>query len=671
MDNLTVVIPYYNGDTQVLVKLLASIPSDIPVVIADDTSATMPVVKRDRTRVLRLPQRGYFAGAVNYGAAACATDFLIVNQDSIFTGTSTFDLIAEKRSTYAMLGEAVQSHPAWPWGYVHGTCMFIRRDAWQQVGEFNARWYPLWGTTCEWQARACRHGLAVLPLKPLPGYKHLRPNRARFGTSIRKALQKEPEKKDLLLRIPPMISVVVPCYNYGRFLPDLVNSLIGGETSLGRTEGQTFQGFEIVIVDDGSTDGTTCKVAQSLADPGKGIRVIVQDNGGTPCATNTGIRHAHGQYVTKLDADDMMKPERLERMLEAAEQHPDEFIYDNVQRFGHGKLVKTQLLPDFDPVRLLERNHVHSGILLRRAHWELVGGYPEQLRSGREDWGMNINLAYHGVCGHHIPEPLYLYRREGHNRTESNTGPKWHQKFLAQMREIFPDAYREGLMGCCGGKRKRVAAPKAPLRAAAPAPKKTLSQRVVAMESDLRTPAGMALLRYLGKNHSKQTYIGSVTRRHYIFSVSRNSNYVDARDVPAMLKMRDEQGKAIFRAVTQKAATEPVREIMPPKPKSVIKAEPEIVTLPVVETLAAKESMTEAEEAHAKDIDINDQIEDLRRISGVGFSLARRLIAAGFTSAAMLAHSEEEAVSQLTGLTLNKSTQFVERAKVLMGERPS
>jgi len=81
-----------------------------------------------------------------------------------------------------------------------------------------------------------------------------------------------------------------------------------------------------------------------------------------------------------------------------------------------------------------------------------VTGYSEVMQYGREDWQFNVALGLAGYCGKKIERSGYLYRREGHNRSLRNSGLEWREKFVEQMRTIFPKLYRgERPMSCCGG----------------------------------------------------------------------------------------------------------------------------------------------------------------------------------------------------------------------------
>lgn len=202
---------FFNGE-KYIGKLLESIPSDLPIIVVDDQSETpfslssLPdSVNKGRVRVLRMTQKGYFTGAVNAGIRAAGdSDVLVLNQDTYFSfDRGWLELLEENREKYALIGERIMgNHPAWPNGYIHGTFMFARRDAINAVGLMDAKTYPLWGSTCEWQLRFCRAGFDVLPVRDIPGFVHERGNRS-FGDSIDGLLKKEPHNRMLYLHTPP------------------------------------------------------------------------------------------------------------------------------------------------------------------------------------------------------------------------------------------------------------------------------------------------------------------------------------------------------------------------------------------------------------------------------------------------------------------------------------
>jgi glycosyltransferase involved in cell wall biosynthesis len=107
-------------------------------------------------------------------------------------------------------------------------------------------------------------------------------------------------------------SVIIPCYNYGRYLEEAVGSILN----------QTFQDFEIIIINDGSTDNTISVAERLIAQyHDHQIRLINQENSGQPAISrNRGINEAIGEYILCLDADDMILPTMLEKCLDILRQ---------------------------------------------------------------------------------------------------------------------------------------------------------------------------------------------------------------------------------------------------------------------------------------------------------------------------------------------------------------
>ena len=564
--NLTVVIPLYNGH-QYIHRLVNSIPNRIPIIIVDDCSdQSLGQLDSSNVRVVRLDRKGYFAGAVNRGIRECFTDVLVLNQDTWFENENWFSLIEEYRDSFAFIGERIRGdHPSFgDVGYIHGTCMFMRRDAIDMVGLLDAKNYPLWGNTAEWQWRVARAGFDVLPLAEIPGFRHERKANERYGSSIKKLLVEEPEKKNILVQTPPLISIIVPCYNYGRYLSDCINSLIGGKTSLGEMPGQTVQSFEIIIVDDASTDNSR-EFIKEVADIKKGIRYyFLEKNVGTAQTLNFGISKAVGKYITFLSADDMREANSLEKLLEACEASPHSFAYDDVWLVSQGKRIKKWILEEYDFDKLIWKNQVHAGILFPKKAWEETGGYPAIMGDGREDWAFNVALGIKGWCGIHVNNLGYLYRREKQNRTETNTSSKHRQYFLDKIMNLFSEIYGgHRPVACCGKGRKSTPSMKS----------SSSSQNGIArMATSMVGQAGMTKIEYTGSKMNSSWH-GEVTHRDYIFGEDRARGWVDNRDVDGFLKARDNKGNYIFKRV------DAPKQVKQSEPVAVESNEKEVVVL--------------------------------------------------------------------------------------------
>ncbi len=228
-------------------------------------------------------------------------------------------------------------------------------------------------------------------------------------------------KKHVLSRRAPEVSVIIACYNQAIFLPEAVKSV---------TE-QVFQDFEIIIVNDGSTDNTD-EIAETLIQkyPDNIIRIIKQKNMGVSAARNAGIKASSGKYILPLDADDMLHPDMLLRTTDLLNSYPEVGIaYTDVQKFG--KLEEYWQSWDWDLDRLCFQNILPYCSLYRREVWEVVGGYKERIIFGYEDWDFWLSCAEKGIKGKRIPENLLIYRTKETSR--DTEAIKSHDKLFAHI----------------------------------------------------------------------------------------------------------------------------------------------------------------------------------------------------------------------------------------------
>jgi glycosyltransferase involved in cell wall biosynthesis len=225
----------------------------------------------------------------------------------------------------------------------------------------------------------------------------------------------------------PAVSIVVPCYNGGRFIDQLLQSLAQ----------QTFRDFETIIVNDGSTDEATRAKLASL-DPS--IRVINQENRGLSGARNAGIAAAKSDFVLVLDCDDEIEPGYLAETVPVLREAPP----DVAMVFTHARLGGSASGTGrryFNPFVLLFANPLPSCVLLRKPYWQGVGGYDERMREGYEDWEFYMRLALAGFRGIEIPKPLYVYNISP-NGMLLNTATRVHGKLWRYIRGKHAEAYR-------------------------------------------------------------------------------------------------------------------------------------------------------------------------------------------------------------------------------------
>ena len=204
----------------------------------------------------------------------------------------------------------------------------------------------------------------------------------------------------------PKVSVIIPCYNLGAYLDDAVVSVLQ----------QTYKDFEIIIVNDGSTDPETVKLLASYDKPK--TRVIHTSNQGVSSARNTGIREACGMYILPLDADDKIGSDYLELAVNVLEtRHEVAIVYCERVLFGEREGVDS--LPDYDPRALLVDNCIYPAALFRKDDWKTVGGYSEKMVYGWEDWDFWISLSELNKQVVKIPEPMFFYRVRSSSRDHS------------------------------------------------------------------------------------------------------------------------------------------------------------------------------------------------------------------------------------------------------------
>lgn len=197
----------------------------------------------------------------------------------------------------------------------------------------------------------------------------------------------------------PRVSVVIPCHDLGEYLDEAVESVLS----------QTYQDFEILVVDDGSTEPATRSLLASYRRPR--TQVIHAPHAGLAAARNLGIANAAGEYLCALDADDRLDPTYFEKAVAVLDGDPSlAFVSCWLRTFGD---EEWDWKPDgCDLPALLWEDTVLTAALVRRDAVLAVGGYDTKMPvQGHEDWDLWLTLVERGYRGAMLREVLFGYRR--------------------------------------------------------------------------------------------------------------------------------------------------------------------------------------------------------------------------------------------------------------------
>lgn len=235
----------------------------------------------------------------------------------------------------------------------------------------------------------------------------------------------------------PLVSVVIATYNRSGFLPETVESILQ----------QEFQGYELIVVDDGSTDETR-KVLEPY---GSRLRYIYQDNRGPSAARNVGVRNARGSWIAIQDSDDLSTPDHLKTLYDYVREHPDcGMVFANgsyLERPEHHRktiipVQKSQRLAQ-EGVRLVdlfEKSVVRlQAALISKASYNAVGGHDESLRICMDlDLSFRLFMTFPVA---HLDRVVFQYRKH-----QGNIGRNEELRLMENIRVIdkllkeFPDA---------------------------------------------------------------------------------------------------------------------------------------------------------------------------------------------------------------------------------------
>lgn len=228
----------------------------------------------------------------------------------------------------------------------------------------------------------------------------------------------------------PRVSIVTPCFNHARWLRECVASV----------RAQTYPDVEMIVVDDASTQQESVSYLDELArDPD--VRVLrMAQNSGPSAARNLGLDQVTGRYVLPVDADNVLLPDAVERLVAQLQGAGERigYIYQNLQYFGNREDYFEP--PAFNAWLLTQGNYIDTCALIDRAVFDHGLRYPEDIVLGHEDWDFFLTLASRGVYGEPARSKTLRYRKHGFTRSDivDWTESPFHAQLPLRHPTLFP-----------------------------------------------------------------------------------------------------------------------------------------------------------------------------------------------------------------------------------------
>jgi glycosyltransferase involved in cell wall biosynthesis len=228
----------------------------------------------------------------------------------------------------------------------------------------------------------------------------------------------------------PTISIIIPYYNHGAYIDETLQSI-------DTIEDKNF--YEVIIVNDGSTDALSNERLQAIEQTGL-YKVVWQENGGVMAARNKALSFVRGKYILPVDSDNRIKAEWPQKGVAFLEQNPEfSVVYCDYVLFGSQEGIKTA--GPFNLQRLMLDNYIDNCSVIRASLIEEIGGYDTyKPLAAVEDWELWLRAAFRGHRFHYINVPLFYYRvlpNSGSSKLRANKN-KW-TRILDYLSEKYPE----------------------------------------------------------------------------------------------------------------------------------------------------------------------------------------------------------------------------------------
>jgi glycosyltransferase involved in cell wall biosynthesis len=224
-----------------------------------------------------------------------------------------------------------------------------------------------------------------------------------------------------------VVSVIIPCFNNASTIEETIASV----------QNQTFKSFEIIVVDDGSTDGSIDVVNQIIAqDADKKISVYQQQNSGPSKARNLGASYAKGKYLMFLDADDLIHTDYLQLTVDLLEKEDALNVVYSKAAFFDARKGEWKLKP-FSRKKILMENMIFISAVVRKSVFDGVGGFDERINYC-EDWDLWIGIVFTYGGVYRIDKTLFYYRKR---QDSSSLSDKMNFKIHDSIEFIYKKHY--------------------------------------------------------------------------------------------------------------------------------------------------------------------------------------------------------------------------------------
>jgi glycosyltransferase involved in cell wall biosynthesis len=234
----------------------------------------------------------------------------------------------------------------------------------------------------------------------------------------------------------PLVSVIMPAFNAGKFIADAIASITS----------QTYSNWELIVVDDGSTDNTK-QIIRSFSKSNKKIKpIFLRKNHGESAAANIGFSKTKGKYIARIDADDIAHPKRLEKQIEFLEKHTDYILVgsqaiiidENNQVIGKKIFPKDhqEIYKQYGTIHPI----LHPSIMVRRSLLPNKNKLWANLAEPNDDYYTLINLIQYGKF-HNLPEKLMSYRMHANNKSLNGVKEKFINTLKIRYSAVTKSSY--------------------------------------------------------------------------------------------------------------------------------------------------------------------------------------------------------------------------------------